>query len=132
MADYPFHYDPPKLRISDSEIVVQKTMLRTVAIVFRQTIAFAVPNAAKRSQWAAAHAKREGMLKGAADLVITSPGNVDNEYYPLVAFIEAKATTSLTPEQLAFLNAMHKMGHYCGVFRSDQTLVDKLKEWGFQ
>jgi hypothetical protein len=133
MPDYSFHYDPPKVRISDSEIVVQKTMLRTIAICLPGSIAFAVPNAAKRSRWAAAHAKREGLLKGAPDLVVMGPSNMSlGEFAPLSAFIEVKAKSSLTPEQLAFHEAAIKMGHYCGVFRSDQTLIDKLKEWGFR
>lgn len=130
---YPFHYDRPALRISDSEIVVQKVCLQMIAVMFRQSVVFAVPNGTHiRSMAGRMKAKREGLFKGASDLVITSPGNVDNAWRPLVAFAEIKAKESLTDEQKDFLNAMHGMGHHCGCFRSDLTLADKLREWGFR
>jgi len=131
MPEYSFHYDPPKLRISDSEIVVQKTCLRSIAVCFRQTRVVAVPNGGKRTRWAAQRAKAEGLSAGFPDLIVVSPGSEATNWEGLVAFPEIKAGSPLTPEQREWLETLHGMGHYCGVFRSDQTLVDKLKQWGF-
>lgn len=132
MPEYPFHYDPPRVRISDSEIVVQKTMLRSIATMFRHTRVAAVPNGQKRTRWQAQRAKAEGMSAGFPDLVITGRGSINNVWQPLVAFCETKALTALTPEQREWLDFLHNNGHHVGVFRSDQTLCDKLREWGFR
>ena len=40
--------------------------------------------------------------------------------------------SSMSEEQRQWLTFMANCGHYCGVFRSDQTLCDKLREWGFR
>jgi hypothetical protein len=125
MPEYPFHYDPPKLRISDSEIVVQKACLRSIAVMFRHTRVAAVPNGQKRTVWQAQRAKAEGMSSGFPDLVIVGPAQ-------RTAYCEIKAESQLTLEQKGWLNFLVETGHFCGVFRSDQTLCDKLREWGFR
>lgn len=126
MSDkYGFHYDPPRVRDCDSEIAIQKAMRDMIAIQFRNTMAFAVPNANKRTRWQAAQAKREGMTKGVADLILVG-------FPKLVAFVEVKADSTLTAEQKEFLEAVTAMGHPAGVFRSVDTLIPKMREWGFQ
>lgn len=125
MADYPFHYDMPALRDCDSEIAIQKAMRDMVAIQFRRTKVFAVPNAAKRTRWQAAQAKREGMTKGVCDLIVIGEPR-------LTAFVEVKAKAALEQSQFDFLADCVAMGHHAGVFRSVNTLVEKLREWGFQ
>lgn len=124
MPDYPFHYDMPATRDCDSEILIQKAMRDRIAMELRYTTSFAVPNANKRTRWQAQQAKREGMTKGVTDLVIVG-------FPKLVAFVEVKAKETLTADQREFLETMHQMGHLCGCFRSQDTLIAKLKEWGF-
>ena len=131
--DYPFHYDPPKVRISDSEIVVQQICLASIAKMFPRTRCrvAAVPNGSKRTRWQQQQAKKEGVSAGFPDLVIV--GKIERLYpAPLVAFPEIKALAPLTEEQREWLTFMTECGHFCGVFRSDQTLCDKLREWGFR
>lgn len=134
MTDHPFYYDPPKVRISDSEIVVQKQCLDMIAKLFPRTRVAAVPNGQKRTRWQAQRAKAEGMSKGFVDLVVLGSHYVDGSQFgnePLVAFCEIKAAGSMTPEQLEWLTFMARCGHHCGVFRSDRTLEYKLRHWGF-
>ncbi|WP_198094335.1 VRR-NUC domain-containing protein [Novosphingopyxis sp. YJ-S2-01] len=90
-------------------------------------IMVAVPNGGKRSRWAAAQAKREGMRKGFPDTVII--GGLRNR--GKVAFVEFKASSSLSTEQRDLLTTLHEAGHQCGVFRSQDTLADKLVDWGW-
>ena len=136
MTSHPFHYDPPKARLCDSEIAIQKQCLAMVAALFPRSRAAAVPNAGKRSQWAAQRAKAEGLSKGFPDLIIAGHSGLRpvlgvELVGPLTAYCEIKAQSSLTPEQTDWLNFLHASGHHCGVFRSDKTLEAKLKEWGF-
>ncbi len=122
---YPFHYDFPRTRISDSELVVQKACIKTVGVLFPRSRVAAVPNASKRSRWQQSQVKGEGLSKGFTDLIIVGPSG-------LVAFAEIKALASMTPEQKDWLIFLMERGHCCGVFRSDQTLADKLEQWGFK
>jgi hypothetical protein len=135
MADYPFHYDPPKVRISDAEIVVQKACLRMIPIFFPRSRAAAVPNGQKRTRWQQQRAKAEGMAAGFTDMLVIGPAGITEGLFTQpgrTAFIEVKALAPLTPEQRDWLDFLHACGHHCGVFRSDRTLELKLREWGFQ
>lgn len=132
---YPFHYDWPRVRISDSEIVVQKACLDMIAKVFPKTRVAAVPNGQKRTRWQQMQAKREGMSAGFPDLVVVGskfPDSDRSDLFPLVAFCEIKALAPMTAEQKDWLMFLMECGHNCGVFRSPETLMFKLKEWGFQ
>lgn len=131
MADpYPFHYDMPKVRISDSEIVVQKACLDMIARVFPKTRVAAVPNGGKRTRWQQMQAKREGMSAGFPDLILVGQHFVSDD--PLVAFAEIKANAAMTEEQKEWMVFMAIGSHRCGVFRSHETLMFKMKQWGFQ
>lgn len=140
MADYPFHYDMPAVRISDSEIAVQKQCLDMIAKLFPNTRVAAVPNGQKRTRWQQMQAKREGMSKGFLDLVVIGEkwvriGSGEQSFLvvrPAVAFVEIKAAGTLTAEQRDWLDFLVVAGHHCGVFRSDRTLEVKLREWGFR
>jgi len=128
---HPFHYDMPSVRISDSEIVVQKACRDMIAKVFRNTRVAAVPNGQKRTRWQQSQAKREGLSAGFPDLVIV--GSLERLYpAPLVAFVEIKANSPLTTEQKDWLTFMAVAGHHCGVFRSPDTLMDAMRAWGFR
>lgn len=134
MGDYPFHYDMPKVRISDSEIVVQKQCRDMIAKLFPHTRVAAVPSGQKRTRWQQQQAKKEGLVRGFPDLILVSSGWAEggDVIRPKAAFVEVKACASMTSEQLDWLTFMHECGHYCGVFRSDKTLEEKLREWNFR
>ena len=143
---HPFHYDMPAVRISDSEIVVQKQCLDMIAKLFPNTRVAAVPNGGKRTRWQQQQAKREGVSAGFPDLVLvgdrwapmlsaTPPEFPKPTAYvlrPVVAFPEIKAKASLTAEQTDWLTFMAECGHHCGVFRSDRTLEEAMRKWGFR
>jgi hypothetical protein len=133
---YPFHYDMPRLRISDSEIVVQKQCLDMIARLFPRTRVAAVPNGQKRTRWQQMQAKREGMSAGFPDLILVGPsckdGNYNPPFQPVTAFVELKAQAPMTQEQKDWLLFLMDCGHNCGVFRSDVTLEAKMREWGFR
>ncbi len=131
MTAHPFHYDMPSQRISDSEIVVQKVCLKMIAKLFPDTRVAAVPNAGKRSRWEQGRAKAEGMSKGFPDLILVGGAGL-RIIHPVVAFVELKAKAAMTPEQKDWLLFLVDCGHNCGVFRSDETLAAKMKDWGFR
>lgn len=84
----------------------------------------AVPNAAKRTQWAARQAKKEGMATGFPDLVALWPGGG-------VGFLELKVgRTPLTDNQAEWLERLVAMGHRTGVARSIDEAVTWLRTWG--
>jgi hypothetical protein len=118
-----FHYDMPKARDCDSEIAVQKACRTRIAKQFPRTAVAAVPNGQKRTRWQQGQAKAEGIAKGFPDMVAIGPG--------AIAFLEIKAAGSLTPEQSDWLDHLTRCGFNAGVFRSQESLAAKLKEWGF-
>lgn len=84
----------------------------------------AIPNAAKRSQWAAMQAKREGMAPGFPDIMALAPGKV--------AFLEFKtAKGRISDNQGDWLDRLHGMGFPCGVFRDADQAIEFLKVQGF-
>ena len=128
---YPFHYDMPKVRTCDSEIAIQKACRDMIARVFPKTRVAAVPNGTHiRSMAGRMKAKREGLSAGFPDLILV--GNHVIGHAPIVAFPEIKANAPLSEEQKDWLVFMALGGHRCGVFRSHETLMFKMREWGFQ
>jgi hypothetical protein len=84
----------------------------------------AIPNASKRTQWAAQRAKREGMAAGFPDMMALAPGKV--------AFLEFKAARGkLSDNQGEWLDRLHGMGFPCGVFRDADAAVSFLRDQGF-
>lgn len=80
----------------------------------------AIPNAAKRSQWAAQNAKREGMAAGFPDMMALAPGKV--------AFLEFKSAKGrISDNQGEWLDRLHEMGFPCGVFRDADKAVEFLR-----
>lgn len=83
-----------------------------------------IPNAAKRTQWAAQRAKREGLATGFPDIMALGPGKV--------AFLEFKtAKGKLSDNQGEWLDRLHGMGFPCGVFRDADAAVEFLRGQGF-
>jgi hypothetical protein len=122
-ADELWHIDP-KDKDPRSEEKRQAAFLRNARILCPGVDIFAVPNGAKRSQWAAMKAKREGMRAGVLDLVCTWPGRG-------VAFIEFKDGRSMPDDnQRERLNMLTRQGHFCGCFRQEDSAIRFLRDCG--
>ena len=125
---YPFHYDPPSIAPDRArEIVIQAACKLKVEAEFEARFV-AVPNGTyTASHRARAGAKREGVSKGFPDAIIVGTGRNRGR----TAFAEFKAKGAMSPWQLAWLTALHEDGHDCGLFRSEQTLADWLRQRGW-
>lgn len=121
--DEAWHIDPRDDDPRD-ELARQSAFLRDARLLCPKVFLMAVPNAAKRSQWAAGKAKREGMVTGALDLIATWPGGG-------IAFIEFKGAKSQpTPAQRDILNRYIRQGHHAGVFRQERSALAWLRDCG--
>lgn len=114
---------PAAGKLSEIEIV---TLFRSRARVLCPAVALvAVPNAAKRTQWAAARAKREGMATGFCDLMALAPGGK-------IAFIEVKTEKGrLSLNQVEWLARLSDMGFACSVQRDPDEALEWLRGLGF-
>lgn len=84
----------------------------------------AVPNAGKRTQWAARQAKKEGMATGFPDLLAIWPGGG-------IAFIELKMPKGrLSDNQAEWLVRLNEYGHHVEVVRSVEDGVAYLRGLG--
>jgi hypothetical protein len=128
MSEYPFHYDLPKTApLSASEISIQAACKLRVETEFKAIFA-SVPNGTFiASKAGRGKAKREGLAKGFPDAVIVGTGKNAGK----IAFAEFKARRQLSLEQREILTALHENKHDVGVFRSQDTLAAKLREWGW-
>nr|WP_280740569.1 VRR-NUC domain-containing protein [Sphingomonas kaistensis] len=107
-----------------SEIAIVTLFRSRAKIVCPGVSIVAVPNAAKRTQWAAARAKREGMATGFPDLMAIAPGKI--------AFLEIKtAKGRVSAHQGEWLDRLHAMGFPCGVFRDADSALEFLRHEGF-
>ena len=107
-----------------SEIVIQTTFRARCHIQCPGVLLVAVPNAGKRTQWAAAQAKREGLAKGFPDMMAIAPGKV--------AFLEFKsAKGKVSDSQGEWLQRLDEYGFPCGVFRDADDAVAFLRLHGF-
>lgn len=83
----------------------------------------AVPNAGKRSQWAAIQAKREGMATGFPDLICLWPNGL--------CFIEMKRPGGPVREsQREWIDALSEMGFRVTIARSSIEAMHFLKDCG--
>lgn len=106
-----------------SEEKRQLAFLNAARILCPGVDIFAVPNAAKRTQWERNKARREGMKAGALDLVCTWAGGV--------AFLEFKNGTDMPSDnQRDRLNLYVRQGHHCGVFRQEESALRFLRDAG--
>lgn len=123
MTGYLFHVDPPSTADSGTEIEIQSRLRSRIKHLAPEVRLVAIPNAGKRTAWAAMNAKREGLAKGFPDLLALWEGGQ--------AFLEIKARSgSLDTEQIAWLNWLHQAGFPCGVFRSVDSCIGFLREQG--
>jgi len=107
---------------SEIEIV---TLFRSRCRILAPAVSIvSIPNAAKRSQWAAMQAKREGLATGFPDVMALARGKV--------AFLEFKSAAGrLSRQQEEWLDRLHGMGFPCGVFRDADKAVEFLRGNGF-
>ena len=112
----------PKDRAPDSEDDRQAVLVAALKRLPGIKVV-AVPNGGKRTRWAAAKAKREGMHKGWPDLgIIWAYG---------CAWIEMKAgRTSPDYDQIETLNWLHGRGHLVAVCRTKAGALAVLEAWG--
>ena len=107
-----------------TEITIQTLFRSRCRILCPGVCLVAVPNGAKRSQWEAQRAKREGLAAGFPDMIAMSRGKV--------AFLEFKSPKGkLKPSQEEWLDRLHGMGFPCGVFRDADVAVEFLRGEGF-
>lgn len=124
---YPFHYDMPKVAPDNSsELEIQAGCKKHIEEAF-QAMFVAVPNGGKRGYYAQWQAKKEGLTKGFPDAIILGYGKNAGK----VAFAEIKARSSLSLDQQAMLEHLNRNGYDVGLFRSQDTLAAKLREWGW-
>lgn len=107
-----------------SEIAIQTLFRGRCRAMCPGVSIVAIPNAGKRTQWAAQQAKREGLAKGFPDVMALAAGKI--------AFLEFKAAAGrLTIDQEEWLARLHGMGFPCGVFRDADVAVAFLRANGF-
>jgi hypothetical protein len=117
-------YVEPKDRDPASEESRQAAFVALMRRTCRACRVIAVPNAAKRSQWAAAKAKREGLLAGEPDTGITW---ADRH----TARIEFKNGRDMpNPNQIEALNWYHRRGHPVAVCRTPEGAMRWLAQIG--
>jgi hypothetical protein len=117
----------PKDRDPASEDRRQAEYIATVRKLCKGIKVFAVPNAGKRTQWAAAKVKREGLYTGWPDTGACWVSNISGG----VAWIEFKNGTSTPDEdQIDTLNWLHRRGHPVAVCRTAQGAIEWLKSIG--
>ena len=120
------------------EVERQKAFIAYIRKTSPELIAFAIPNAGKRSQWAAGRAKAEGLLPGAADLVVAWDWRKSLEADPArsCAWLELKGFDKhgkpgkLSAAQIDFGNSMTERGHAYGCFFTVKAAVSWLASLG--
>lgn len=125
MSNFLFHVDPPAVADAGKELEIQsrfRNRLRKIAPAIKL---FAIPNGSNITGWERIQKHREGLVRGFPDLgAMAHPG--------LIAFCEFKTKTGqLSDDQIRELNWLHKSGFPCGVFRSAETAIQALRDWGF-
>jgi hypothetical protein len=110
------------------EIVIQASCKKRVENEF-DAYFVAIPNGTYIASAAGrGKVRQEGLSKGFPDAIIIGVRRNAGK----TAFAEIKARSSLSNEQDGWLTGLAKSGHQCGVFRSQDTLAAKLREWGWQ
>lgn len=123
MLDGVYHIDPPAAAWDGSEIAIQTVFRARVRIMCPRVLVVAVPNAAKRSQWAINQAKREGITAGFPDVICIWPGKT--------AYIEFKARAgSISKNQREWMERLTSYGFPAGVFRHPETALEFLRANG--
>jgi len=113
-------------RQTKDEHSLQVLILRHLHMAKRDkdTIAFAIPNAGRRSLRMGAKMKAEGMTKGAPDLCILLPKG-------RTGWIECKTMKGRqSDEQMGFEARCKRLGHYYALVRNIDEALDALHAMG--
>lgn len=112
--------------LTPSEIEIQQSFRKRLYYAAPEIKIVAVPNAAKRSQWAAAQAKREGLAKGFPDVICIAPCG-------LIAFIEFKSAKGRVSEpQTEWIELLNRYTFPAAIARSAEAAIAFLRSNGFQ
>lgn len=104
-----------------SELDIQTLFRSRCRIMCPGVALVAIPNAGKRSRWAAQQVKREGLAKGFVDIIALAPGGK-------IAFLEMKAAKGkLSVDQEEWQDRLKAMGFPAGVFRDADEAVEFLR-----
>ena len=104
------------------ESAIQQDCVAWFREAYPNYIIFAVPNGGSRNSIEAANLKREGVLSGAADLIIIAQN--------AVLFIEMKAgKNTQQPSQIAFQKAVERLGHTYKVCHSKTEFQLTVERW---
>lgn len=109
---------------AQSEIAIQTLFRSRCRILCPAVSLVAVPNAGKRSQWAAAQVKREGLATGFPDMLCFWKG-------PGIAAIEFKAAKGrVSDNQTEWHDRLNGMGIPTTICRDANQAVDFLRTCG--
>lgn len=112
-----------RVAVAPREIDIQAGFRAKLRYVAPSVSVVAIPNAAKRSQWAAMQAKREGMASGFPDVMCLWQGGI--------CFIEFKtASGRASDNQLEWLSRLDRFGFVNGIARSIEDAVAILTRAG--
>lgn len=107
-----------------SEIQIQAGFRNRLRYVAPAVSCVAIPNAAKRTQWAANQAKREGLATGFPDVMCVWAGGG-------ICFIEFKSAKGrLSDNQAEWIERLRERGHRATVARSVDEAIAFLRECG--
>lgn len=107
------------------EIDIQAGFRARLRYAAPQVSAVAIPNAARRTQWAAMQAKREGMATGFPDMMVLAPGG-------RIGFLEFKTSAGrVSVAQTEWLERLTRFGFACAVVRSIDEAVQFLRDHHF-
>lgn len=107
-----------------SEIEIQTLFRNRARMVCPAVRIVAVPNAGKRTAWAARQVKREGLAKGFPDVICLWPGNG----FAAIEFKAAKGKISVDQEE--WIDAIAAMGFPVTVSRGAEHAIEFLREAG--
>lgn len=111
--------------VEPSEHQIQVSVFHWLRAVHPRVIAYAVPNAARRSMAQAAWLKAEGMRAGIPDIVIAAPRGGFHGFY-----LELKTRTGkLSDSQRGMLLDLASEGYACGLARSVDDAIELINTY---
>lgn len=114
----------PHTPVELSEIQIQCGFRNRLRYVAPAVACVAIPNAAKRTRWAAHQAKKEGLATGFPDVMCIWAGGG-------ICFIEFKTLKGrLSDNQAEWLTRLRNKGHRACVARSVDAALEFLRECG--
>ena len=111
--------------VTPLEIDVQASFRKRMYYAAPTVKVVAIPNAAKRTRWAAGQARKEGLAKGFPDVQCIAPGG-------MIAFIEFKRETGRVSEaQQEWIDLLRRYTFPATVARSADEAIAFLRGCGF-